>query len=64
MERTVKEIGPVKIPSVAMEDHGKVRMGAFTPPFPPIRAEPGRVGDNGKIRMGAFTPVFPVTPAK
>jgi hypothetical protein len=58
----VKEISTVKIPTPAIEDNSAVRMGAFTPAFPPVRAEPARMADKGKIRMGAFTPPFPAAP--
>jgi hypothetical protein len=60
----VKDISTVKIPTPAIEYNGAVRMGAYTPPFPAVRAEPARVADHGKIRMGAFTPAFPAAPAK
>jgi hypothetical protein len=64
LERTVKEISTVKIPARAIEDKGAVRIGVFTPPFPPIHAEPAAVADKGKVRMGVFTPMFPAPPAK
>jgi hypothetical protein len=60
----VKEISAVKIPSPAVNDSGTVRMGMFTPPFPPVHASPASVVDKGNIRMGMFTPPFPPTPAK
>jgi hypothetical protein len=64
LERTVKEISTVKIPTPAIEDNGTVRMGYGSPAFPPVRAEPARVADEGKVRMGAWTPPFPAAPAK
>jgi hypothetical protein len=64
LEKTVKDISTVKIPTPAIEDNGAVRMGSFSPPFPPVRAEPARVADKGKIRMGSFSPAFPAAPAK
>jgi hypothetical protein len=60
----VKDISTVKIPTPAIQDNDAVRMGAWTPPFPPVRAEPARVADEGKVRMGAWTPPFPAAPAK
>jgi hypothetical protein len=64
MEKTVKDIGTVKIPTPAIEHNGTVRMGMMTPPFPPVHAEPARVVDEGKVRMEAWTPPFPAAPAK
>jgi hypothetical protein len=64
MERTVKEISAVKIPPPAIEYKGSVAMGAYTPPFPELRAEPARVVDKGEIRMGSFSPPFPPAVAK
>ena len=60
----MKELSAVKIPSPAIEYNGAVQMGAYTPPFPSIRAEPAKVADKGKIRMGAYSPVFPAVPHK
>jgi hypothetical protein len=64
LERTVKEISAVKIPTPAIEDNGTVRMGYGTPAFPPVRAEPARVADKGKVRIGYGTPAFPPTCAR
>jgi hypothetical protein len=63
LEKSVKEISTVKIPSPAIEDNSAVRMGSFTPAFPPVRAEPAKVADKGTIRMGSFSPPFPAAPA-
>jgi hypothetical protein len=60
----VKEIASVKIPTPAIESKGTVQMGAYTPPFPAVRAEPAKVTDKGKIRMGAYSPAFPAAAAK
>jgi hypothetical protein len=57
----VKENSAVKIPARTIEDNGAIRMGSFTPLFPPVRAKPTNVADNGKIRMGSFSPMFPAT---
>ena len=54
----MKEISTVKIPTPAIEHNRAVRMGAYTPAFPPVHREPPKVADKGKIRMGAYTPVF------
>jgi hypothetical protein len=64
LEKTVKEISTVKIPTPAIEDKGTVRMGYGTPAFPPVRAEPARVADKGKVRIGYGTPAFPPTCAR
>jgi hypothetical protein len=64
LERTVNENSAIKIPPRAIEDNGTVRMGVFSPPFPPIHAAPAGVADKGKVRMGVFTPVFPAPSAK
>jgi len=64
LERTVKDISTVKIPSPAIRDAGTVRLGLFTPLFPPISSAPASVVDNGKVRVGLFTPLFPATPEK
>ena len=64
MEKTVKEISAVKIPTPAIKDDGTVRMGYGTPPFPPVHAEPVRVADDGKVRIGYSTPAFPPARAR
>lgn len=49
-----------------IEDSGKVRIGNFTPLFPPSRATSDAVKDSGKVRIGNFSPLFPpprTTPA-
>ena len=52
MEITVKDDSTVKIPTPDIEHNGKVRMGSYSPLFPPVRAQPATVDDNG-------TPAFP-----
>ena len=55
-----------------VSDSGKVRIGNFSPAFPPARGAPAQVSDSGKVRVGNFTPAFPpsmvsptlVTPGK
>ena len=41
------------------EDNGKVRIGNFTPLFPPPRETSDAVKDSEKVRIGNFTPLFP-----
>ena len=60
----MKEISAVKIPTPAVEHNGAVRMGAYTPAFPPVRVESVTVADKGNVWMGAYSPVFPPIPAK
>ena len=38
------------------QDSAKVRLGAMTPTFPPVKVAPKA---SGKMRMGAMTPAFP-----
>jgi len=40
-------------------DDGRVRTGAISPAFPPVRATPSPVRDDGKTQMGAISPAFP-----
>ena len=48
-----------EIPAV-ISDSGKVRVGNFSPAFPPpVRGTPAHVSDSGKVRVGNFTPAFP-----
>jgi hypothetical protein len=37
----------------------RVRMGAMTPAFPPVKAPAKPVDDSSKVKMGAMTPSFP-----
>jgi hypothetical protein len=64
LEKTVKEISTVKIPTPAIKDHEAVRMGYMSPAFPPVRMEPASAGDKGKVRMGYMTPAFPPARAR
>jgi hypothetical protein len=59
LEKTVKEISAVKIPTPAIKDEGTVRIGFASPAFPPVHAELARVADNGRVRIGFATPAFP-----
>ena len=42
-----------------ISDSGKVKMGAYSPAFPPVRAAPGTTSDRRNVRLGAYSPVFP-----
>jgi hypothetical protein len=64
LERTVKEISTVKIPTPVIESNAAVRMGSFSTTFPPIRDKPNVIADHGNIRMGSFSPPFPEIRAK
>jgi hypothetical protein len=47
----------------AIEDSGKVRIGATSPSFPLARATPRTNADSGKVRIGATSPSFPLARA-
>jgi hypothetical protein len=65
MEVAVKETGAEKVVvsrssrSPATEDDGKLRMGAMSPSFPPVRDKPANLADSGRLRMGAMSPTLP-----
>jgi hypothetical protein len=43
-----------------ISDSGRVRIGDFTPAFPPpVRGRPADTSDSGKVRIGDFSPAFP-----
>lgn len=43
-----------------ISDNGKVRIGDFSPAFPPpVRRTPTNTNDTGKVRIGDFSPAFP-----
>jgi hypothetical protein len=43
-----------------ISDSGKVRIGNYTPLFPPLlRDRPSNVRDGGKVQIGNFSPAFP-----
>jgi len=42
-----------------ISDGGRVRIGAASRPFPPVRGGPANTSDTGKIRIGAASPAFP-----
>jgi hypothetical protein len=50
LEKTVKEISIIKIPTLATKDPGTVRMGVVSPAFPPVRTEPASVADKAKVQ--------------
>ena len=45
--------------SPVAEDDGKLRMGAMSPSFPPVRDKPANLADSGRLRMGAMSPMLP-----
>jgi hypothetical protein len=47
-----------------ISDNGKVRIGSFSPAFPPVRGRPANTSDTGKIRIGSFSPAFPPARSK
>jgi hypothetical protein len=47
-----------EIPTVS-SDGGRVRIGAASPPFPPVRSTSASTSDTGKIRIGSSSPAFP-----
>jgi hypothetical protein len=55
LEKTVKDISAVKIPTPAIQTDAVAGPLAF-PPLDPL---PTGVVDSGKIRMGVWTPPFP-----
>lgn len=61
---TMKDIVIAKIPNPAIEYNGAVRLGAYTPPFPPVRVLPTDLVHSGNVRMGSYSPAFPATDAK
>jgi hypothetical protein len=45
---------------LVISDSGLVRIGNFSPAFPPpVRSTPSHVSDTGKVRVGNFSPAFP-----
>jgi hypothetical protein len=51
-----------KIPTPAIADTGKVRMGSMSPSLP-VRSTPAAVADTGKVRMGSMSTSLPVRSA-
>jgi hypothetical protein len=41
-----------------VEDSGRVRIGAISPSFAPVRAAPASTKDDAKVRLGAISPSF------
>jgi hypothetical protein len=62
MELPMKKMDGIDIretPTVT-SDSGKVRIGDYTPLFPPpLRDRPTKITDGGKVRIGDYTPLFP-----
>lgn len=42
-----------------ISDGGRVRIGAASPPFPPVRGGPANTSDTRKVRIGNASPAFP-----
>jgi hypothetical protein len=59
LERTVKEISTVKVPTPAIRDEGLVRLGLVSPTFPPVKTTRSEIADSGKVRIGLVSPSFP-----
>lgn len=45
----------VKLPTPAIEDSGKVRMGGMSPSLV-VRAAPASIADTGKVQLGGMSP--------
>lgn len=57
--RKVDAIEVRETPTVS-SDSGKVRLGNYTPLFPPPVAKPTmNISDDGRVRIGNYTPLFP-----
>jgi hypothetical protein len=52
----------VTIPTPAIADTGKVRMGSMSTSLP-VRSTPAAVADTGKVRMGSMSTSLPVRSA-
>jgi hypothetical protein len=44
---------------ISITDSGRVRVGAVSPAFPPVRGKPVNANDTAKVRIGAVSPAFP-----
>jgi hypothetical protein len=51
------QVSTKETPAV-ISDGGRVRIGASSPVFPPVRGAPTNTSDTGKIRIGASSPAF------
>jgi hypothetical protein len=47
----------VKVPTQAIKDSGKVRIGGYSPNLP-VRTAPAEVADSGKVRIGGYSPTL------
>ena len=45
--------------SAITSDSGRVRIGATSPAFAPVRGGPANTSDTGKVRIGNASPAFP-----
>ena len=49
----------------AISDSGKVKLGDYTPLFPPARrGSPAKINDGGRVKLGDYTPLFPAPRSK
>jgi hypothetical protein len=48
----------VKVPTPAIADNGRVRLGYMSPSLPPVRLS-AETEDNGKVRIGYMSPSLP-----
>jgi hypothetical protein len=58
MELAMNKINDREVPT-SISDSAKVRSGALSPAFPPLRRSPASAGDASKVRIGALSPAFP-----
>ncbi|HLE66118.1 MAG TPA: hypothetical protein VI730_03135 [Burkholderiales bacterium] len=47
----------VKVPTQAIKDSRKVRIGGYSPNLP-VRTAPAAVADSGKVRIGGYSPTL------
>jgi hypothetical protein len=48
-----------------ISDSGKIKIGDYTPLFPPpVRRQPANTSDGGKVKIGDYTPLFPAQRGK
>lgn len=59
MEAGMKKQDPrkVKVPTQAIQDSRKVRIGGYSPNLP-VRPAPAAVADSGKVRIGGYSPTL------
>jgi hypothetical protein len=59
-KQTTKNLPPVKIPSLEIEDRGIVRLGnaSITAEFPPLKRPGPEIEDRGTMRFGNASVAF------